>query len=87
MSSTVISRFSFMVMFPFHEENSTHVPHLRLHSLARKQMNDSEIIETIDHLFKCPRCLDNYRRVRARLSEVVSLRAPLIRVRRRNAVP
>ncbi len=65
MSSTVISRFSFMVIFPFQEANRTHVPLLRLHSLARKQMNDTEIIETIDHLFKCPRCLDNYRRVRA----------------------
>ncbi len=65
MSSTVVSRFSFMVVFPFQEVNSTHVPLLRLHSLARKQMNDTEIIETIDHLFKCPRCLDNYRRVRA----------------------
>ena len=65
MSSTVISRFSFMVIFPFQEANRTHVPFLRLHSLARKQMNDTEIIETIDHLFKCARCLDNYRRVQA----------------------
>ena len=64
MSSTVISRFSFVVMFPFREANSTHVPLLTLQSLARKQMNDNEVIETIDHLFKCPRCLDNYRRVR-----------------------
>ena len=64
MRSTIVSRFSFMVMFPLTEANSFHVPLLRLHSLARKQMTDIEVIETIDHLFKCPRCLDNYRRVR-----------------------
>ena len=54
-----------MVMFPSTEATPFHVPLLRLHSLARKQMTDIEVIETIDHLFKCSRCLDNYRRVRA----------------------
>lgn len=52
-------------MFPLQSKTGGHVPLMHLHSLARKLMNDGEVIETIEHLFKCSRCLENYRRVRS----------------------
>ncbi len=61
----MISKILFTVTFPSRNRHRTHVPLLKLHSLARKQLTDMEVIETIDHLFKCTRCLDNYRQVRA----------------------
>lgn len=65
MSFPVIRKFMFTVTFPPREIQGTHVPLLRLHSLARRQLPDMEVIETIEHLFKCTRCLENYRQVRA----------------------
>ncbi len=30
----------------------------------RRQMSDLEVIETINHLFRCNRCYESFRRVR-----------------------
>jgi len=65
MSSPVISKILFTVTFPQRKSGPAHVPLIKLHSLARNQLPDLEVIETIDHLFKCNRCLQNYRFVRA----------------------
>lgn len=70
MRAPVISKILFTVTFPSRSRHRTHVPLLKLHSLARKQLTDLEVIETIDHLFKCTRCLENYRLVRAGYREV-----------------
>ena len=64
MKAPVISKILFTVTFPKRNGGPDHVPLVRLHSLARKQLSDLEVIETIDHLFKCHRCLENYRFVR-----------------------
>ncbi|MFQ5737371.1 MAG: hypothetical protein ACE5JX_00025 [Acidobacteriota bacterium] len=64
MSTPVIAKFMFTITFPNGKQRA-HIPILRLHSLARQQMTDGEVIETIDHLFECSRCLENYRLVRA----------------------
>jgi len=65
MSSTVFSKLLFTITFPGANGHRVHVPLFKLHSLARQQLTDLEVIETIDHLFKCHRCLENYRFVRA----------------------
>ncbi len=70
MSSPVISKIVFTVTFPNGNRRRVHIPLLKLHSLARKQLSDGDVIETIDHLFKCPRCLENYRLVRATYPEM-----------------
>ena len=64
MSSPVVSKILFTVMFPQRNGQRKHVPRVKLHSLAKNELPDLEIIETIDHLFKCQRCLENYRYVR-----------------------
>ena len=64
MSTTVFSKILFTITFPNPGTVRTHVPLLKLHSLARKQLSDLEVIETIDHLFKCHRCFENYRFVK-----------------------
>ena len=48
------------------EEGSSgkHASLLKLHSLMRRQMSDLEVIETINHLFRCSRCYESFRRVR-----------------------
>jgi hypothetical protein len=61
----VISRIIFTVTFPRRNGGAVHVPLRRLHSLVRRQLSDLEVIDTIDHLFKCHRCLENYRFVRS----------------------
>lgn len=70
MSAPVISKLLFTVTFPPRNRSRKHVPLVRLHSLAKKQLTDLEVIETIDHLFKCTRCLENYRLVRAGYQDV-----------------
>ncbi len=65
MSAPVISKLLFTVTFPPRNRSRIHVPLVKLHSLAKKQLTDLEVIETIDHLFKCTRCLENYRLVRS----------------------
>ncbi len=72
MNSPVISKIVFTVTFPARNRRRIHIPLLKLHSLARKQLSDLEVIETIDHLFNCPRCLENYRLVRSAYPEVWS---------------
>lgn len=64
MHSLIVSKILFTVTFPPRNGLRTHVPAPKLHSLAKKQLSDGEIIETIDHLFKCQRCFENYRMIR-----------------------
>lgn len=64
MSMPLISKILFTVSFPVGTARRTHVPPVKLHSLAKKQLPDLEVIETIDHLFKCQRCFENYRLIR-----------------------
>lgn len=71
MSAPVISKIVFTVTFP-PRNGHRHIPLLKLHSLAKKQLSDLEVIETIEHLFKCGRCLENYRLVRAGYRDVWS---------------
>lgn len=63
MSLPVISKILFTITYPVNGRR-THVPLGKLRSLARKQLTDLEVIETIDHLFTCQRCFENYRFVR-----------------------
>lgn len=65
MAIAVTSKLVFTVTFP---PVRKHVPLERLSLLARRQLQDIEIIDTIDHLFKCGRCFDNYRRIHRSLS-------------------
>ena len=67
MAVAVTSRLYFAVTFPVR----THLPVERLSLLARRQMGDLDVIETIDHLFRCQRCFENYRRVRRHLAGAV----------------
>ncbi len=64
MNSPVVRKIVFTVMFPHRDLRREHVPRVKLHSLAKRQLSDIDVIETIDHLFRCPRCLENYRFVR-----------------------
>ena len=64
MGGPVISKLLFTITFPSDDERSYHVPRIKLHSLARNQLPDMDVIETIDHLFRCQRCFENFRRVR-----------------------
>ena len=72
MNAPMISKILFTVTFPAHKGRRCHIPAMKLRSLARKQMSDMEVIETIEHLFKCPSCFETYRWIRtayqARLS-------------------
>ena len=60
MAVAVTSKLFFTVTFP---PVRKHIPLERLGLLARRQLQDIEIIDMIDHLFKCGRCFDNYRRI------------------------
>ena len=64
MGGPVISKILFTITFPSEDVRLYHVPRIKLHSLARNQLPDMDVIETIDHLFRCQRCFENYRRVR-----------------------
>ena len=66
MGATLVSKFTFTVTFPPGEEEREHVPRQTLRFLAQNQLADREIIETIDHLFNCARCFENYRRIRGK---------------------
>ena len=65
MATQILCKMLFTVSFPPDSGCSNHVPLIRLRSLASNQLADMEVIETIDHLFDCPRCLDTYRFIRA----------------------
>ncbi|MDA2923412.1 hypothetical protein MYX84_00480 [Acidobacteria bacterium AH-259-O06] len=60
MSTPIITKIMFTITFPANN-GRTHVDSLKLHSLAKKQLSDMEVIDTIDHLFKCQRCFEEYR--------------------------
>lgn len=64
MQGPVVSKIMFTVTFPRLESRHRHIPLVKLRSLARKQLSDMDVIESIDHLFKCSRCFENYRNVR-----------------------
>ena len=59
MAIAVTSKLYFAVTFP----PTAHVSRDRLSRLARRQLRDLDVIETIDHLFKCSRCFNNYRHI------------------------
>ncbi len=61
MSAPVITKILFTVTFPQTNQGASHVPSFKLHSLARKQLSDLEVIQTIEHLFACGRCFETYR--------------------------
>lgn len=67
MDTPIVSKIFFTVTFPF-PVNRSHVPAGKLHRLAKRQLPDLEIIETIEHLFKCQRCFENYRIIRSSYS-------------------
>ncbi len=60
----MISKILFTVTFPPSSGRRVHVPLVKLHSLAKQQLSDLDVIETIDHLFKCQRCFETYRIIR-----------------------
>ena len=65
MAVAVTSKLFFAVTFP---PVKKHIPVEKLGMLARRQLQDIEVIDTIDHLFKCGRCFNNYRRIHRSLS-------------------
>lgn len=65
MEAPVVSKFLFTISFPHEDSRRKHVPRMKLRSLIRKQLSDLDVIETIDHLFRCQRCFENYRYIRA----------------------
>lgn len=60
-----LNKFSFYATIPEESGPGRHASLLKLHSLMRGQMSDLEVIETINHLFRCNRCYESFRRVRA----------------------
>ena len=64
MKSSSLNKFSFTVTLPEEGSSGKHTSLLKLHSLMRRQMSDLEVIETINHLFRCNRCYESFRRVR-----------------------
>jgi hypothetical protein len=64
MGGPMISKILFTITFPSEDSKAHHVPGIKLHSLARNQLPDLDVIETIDHLFRCQRCFETYRKVR-----------------------
>ncbi len=63
MEPTIVTKLLFTVTFP-NEHRSIHVPPMKLHSLAKQQLTDGEVIDTIDHLFGCRHCFEQYRFIR-----------------------
>lgn len=64
MKSSSLNKFSFTVPLPEGDSAGKHTSLLKLHSLMRRQLSDLEVIETINHLFRCNRCYESFRRVR-----------------------
>ncbi len=63
MSTPVITKILFTITFPADSEKR-HVHPLKLRSLAEHQLPDTEVIDTIEHLFGCHRCFEEYRFIR-----------------------
>jgi len=64
MGAPVFKKLVFSVTFPSREEKPEHLTRSKLFSLLSRRLSDMEIIETIDHLFRCQRCFNNFRNVR-----------------------
>ena len=64
MNTPMISKIMFTITFPVRNRGRHHIPSLKLHSLARRQLSDMEVIDTIEHLFTCQRCFETYRFIR-----------------------
>lgn len=64
MNLPIFRKILFTVTFPQRDLRREHVSRVKMHSLAKRQLSDLDVIETIEHLFHCPRCLENYRYVR-----------------------
>lgn len=64
MNAPVVSRIFFTVTFPKFDIRRRHVPSVKLHSLAKNQLSDTDVIDTIEHLFRCRNCFETYRNVR-----------------------
>ncbi len=64
MALPVVHKIFMTITFPAGPRERSHVHPRKLHSLAKKQLPDTEVIETIDHLFKCHRCFETYRCIR-----------------------
>ena len=64
MSAPIISKILFTVTFPVRDGRLSHIPAIKLRSLARNQMSDMDVINTIEHLFKCSSCFETYRWIR-----------------------
>ena len=67
MKLPLVSKILFTVSFPSLRDRVRHIPLIKLQSLARQQLPDMDVIDTIDHLFTCTRCYENFRRIRKAL--------------------
>ncbi len=65
MAKPIVCKIAFTVTFPVRYERRGHVSARKMHCLATHQLSNLEIIQTIDHLFECPTCLDAYRFIRS----------------------
>ncbi len=63
MRTPLITKIMFTVTFPTNSQ-PTHVHPMKLRSLAEHQLTDTEVIDTIEHLFGCQRCFEQYRFIR-----------------------
>ncbi|MCK5353341.1 hypothetical protein KAJ77_12195 [bacterium] len=63
MSTPLITKFMFTITFPT-DSRPIHVHPMKLRSLAEHQLTDTEVIDTIEHLFGCQRCFEQYRFIR-----------------------
>jgi hypothetical protein len=64
MNLPVFRKMMFTVTFPQRDIRRDHVSRVKLHSLAKRQLSDLDVIETIEHLFHCQRCFENFRYIR-----------------------
>lgn len=64
MNLPVFRKMLFTVTFPQWDIRREHVSRLKMHSLLKRQLTDLDVIETIEHLFHCQRCFENFRHVR-----------------------
>lgn len=62
--SSSLNKFGFFAQMPEDNNPGRHTSLLKMHSLMRRQLSDLDVIETINHLFRCSRCYENFRRVR-----------------------
>ena len=63
MAAPIVTKILFTVSFPI-RRRPAHVHPMKLHSLVKQQLSDSDVIDTIDHLFGCQHCFEQYRFIR-----------------------